>query len=212
MNFKFGLLVCLIFLWTLVFGCRSVDKNVDIYSQKAPETFKAKFITTKGEIEITAQREFSPLAVDRFYQLIISGYFTNLPFYRGVPNFVIQFGTLDTILDNKWSEHIILDEPVKKSNDVGTIAFARAGKNTRGTQLFINLKNNARLDTVSYGETLGFPAFGWVSKGMEVVNKICVDYNDEPRKKLDSTVKDVNSFLKTNFPNLDYIKSAYVIK
>jgi cyclophilin family peptidyl-prolyl cis-trans isomerase len=119
---------------------------------------------------------------------------------------------LDTVLDKKWSDHIILDEPVRKSNDIGTLSFARAGKNTRGTQLFINLKNNARLDTVSYGETLGFPAFGWVSGGMDVVKKICVDYNDEPRKKLDSIKEDVDSFLKKNFPDLDYIKKAVILK
>jgi cyclophilin family peptidyl-prolyl cis-trans isomerase len=202
-----------ILLFTFIINsCKTVEKDVDIFTLKAPEQFKAKFLTTKGEIEVTAERKLSPLAVDRFYQLIKSGYFTDIPIYRGVPNFVAQFGTLDSIIDNYWSKQIIEDEPVKKSNDVGTIAFARAEKNTRGSQLFINLKNNARLDTVTYGGVFGFPAFAWVSKGMEVVNKFCTEYNDEPRKKLDSTIKDIPAFLKKEFPNMDYIKSAIIIE
>lgn len=193
-------------------ACKSVEKTTDIFTLKSPENFKAKFLTTKGEIEITAQRNLSPLAVDRFYQLIKSGYFSNIPIYRGVPNFVVQFGTLDTVVDSEWSKHILIDEPVKKSNDVGTIAFARAEKNTRGTQLFINLKNNSRLDTVTYGGVNGFPVFAWVTSGMDVVFKLCIEYNDEPRKKLDSNLKDVNLFLKTNYPNLDYIQKAWIVE
>lgn len=193
-------------------ACKSVENTTDIFTIKSPENFKAKFLTTKGEIEITAQRNLSPLAVDRFYQLIKSGYFSNIPIYRGVPNFVVQFGTLDTVVDNEWSKHILIDEPVKKGNDVGTIAFARAEKNTRGTQLFINLKNNSRLDTVTYGGVNGFPAFAWVTSGMDIVFKLCTEYNDEPRKKLDSNIKDVNLFLKTNYPNLDYIQKAWIVE
>ena len=168
----------ILFLFTSLFltNCSNTKHVTDIFTLKAPEQFKAKFLTTKGEFEVTAERNLSPLAVDRFYQLIKSGYFTDIPIYRGVPNFVAQFGTLDSIIDNYWSKQIIEDEPVKKSNDVGTIAFARAEKNTRGSQLFINLKNNSRLDTVTYGGVFGFPAFAWVSKGMEVVNKFCTEY------------------------------------
>jgi cyclophilin family peptidyl-prolyl cis-trans isomerase len=192
--------------------CRSSEiekKNLEL---KAPEIFKAKFETSKGDFEITAERKFSPLAVDRFYQLIKSGYFTDITIYRVVPNFVAQFGTLDTNLDNAWSSHILNDEPVIKSNDTGTVAFARAGKNSRGTQLFINLKNNARLDTVSYGETLGFPAFAYVSKGMDIVNLFYKGYGDEPRQKLDSAISNIPKFIKKNYPNLDYIKSAVIIE
>lgn len=186
-----------------------IDK--ELLQTKSPEIFVSKFETSKGDFEVTAERKYSPLAVDRFYQLIKSDYFTNITIYRVMQNFVAQFGTLDTTLDNAWSANILLDEPVLKSNDIGTIAFARAGKNSRGTQLFINLKNNSRLDTVSYGETLGFPAFAYVSKGMEVVNQFYNGYGDEPRLKMDSTIKDIPEFIKKNYPKLDYIKKAYII-
>jgi len=186
--------------------------NSLILKEIAPEKFLVKFETTKGNFEITIEKKYSPLAVDRFYQLVKSNYFTDISFYRVVANFVAQFGTLDTLLDNAWSANVMYDEPVLKGNDAGTIAFARAGMNSRGSQLFINLKNNQRLDTIFYGDTKGFPAFGTVSKGMDVVLKLFSGYIDEPRQKLDSTVKNVPEFLKKNFPNLDYIKKAYLVQ
>ncbi len=183
----------------------------ELLSLASPEKFSVQFETTKGNFIIIAERKFSPLAVDRFYQLIKCNYFTDIPIYRAVPNFVIQFGTLDTVLDNAWSKHILVDEPVLKSNETGTISFARAGVNSRGTQLFINLKNNVRLDTVTYGGVNGFPAFGIVSSGMEVINSVFTGYNDEPRIKLNSFEGNINEMLKSEFPNLDYIKRAYIV-
>ena len=210
---KFRILLIGIFLISAIVTLTGFSNkiSVDILQLKAPEKFKAKFETTKGDFEITAERKLSPLAVDRLYQLIKSGYFKDIPIYRVAPKFVAQFGTLDTLLDNAWSENVIIDEPVLKSNETGTISFARAGKNSRGSQLFINLRNNARLDTVSYGQTLGFPVVAYVSDGMDVVKDFYDGYNDEPRNKMDSTVTNVPEYLKKNFPKLDYIKSAVII-
>lgn len=193
-----------------VANCQMPDK--DILSQKAPEKFSARFETTKGVFEIQAERNLSPLAVDRLYQLIKSNYFTNIPYYRAVKDFVVQFGTMDSIVDNEWSKHIIPDEPVMASNTKGAMSFARAGKETRGTQLFINLKDNSRLDTVSYGETLGFPVIAHVSKGLDVIDSIYTGYKDAPREMIDSTVTDIPAFLKLKFPKLDYIIKASIIK
>jgi peptidyl-prolyl cis-trans isomerase A (cyclophilin A) len=211
MKFRFlQIIITLIFaVFTLIAASNRIDPG--ILKLKAQDKFKVKFETTKGNFEITAERKLSPLAVDRLYQLVKSGYFTDIPIYRVMKNFVAQFGTVDGNLDSAWSKYIIQDEPVLKSNNTGTVSFARAGKNTRGTQLFINLKNNARLDTVTYGETLGFPVFAYVSSGMEVVNQFYNGYGAEPRLKLDSITNNVQEFIKKNYPNLDYIKKAYLI-
>lgn len=209
-------LPCLFAVFLIISSCsvkRPVVKgyNPELLELKAPEKFSVQFETTKGNFIVIAERKLSPLAVDRFYQLIKSNYFTDIPIYRGVPNFVIQFGTLDTILDNAWSKHVLADEPVMKSNETGTLSFARAEVNSRGSQLFINLKNNVRLDTVTYGGVNGFPAFGVVSSGMEVVNSIFTGYNDEPRQKLASYTGNINEMLKIEFPELDYIKRVVIV-
>jgi peptidyl-prolyl cis-trans isomerase A (cyclophilin A) len=203
------LLICLCAVGVLFAQEKRID--TEILKLKAPEKFVVKFETTKGDFEITAERNLSPLAVDRFYQLVKSKYFTKIPLYRCVPDFVAQFGSVDTLIYGPWEKEILLDEPVLSSNLAGTIAFARAGKNTRSCQLYINFKDNIRLDTIP-GETKGFPVFGFVSKGMDVVKSFYTGYQDEPRKKMDSTIKDVPAYLKKNYPELDYIKKAYVLE
>src|SRR5204863_5073801 len=41
---------------------------------KAPETYKAKFETTKGDFVIQVTKSWAPLGADRVYNLVKSGY------------------------------------------------------------------------------------------------------------------------------------------
>ena len=112
---------------------------------KAPETFKAQFDTTKGKFTIEVTRSLSPNGADRFYNLVRSGYFKDVAFFRVIPGFMCQFGIHgDPDVSAKWREATIADDPVKGSNTRGTITFATAGPNTRTTQLFINFGNNSQ--------------------------------------------------------------------
>ncbi|MEK7821642.1 MAG: peptidylprolyl isomerase, partial [Planctomycetota bacterium] len=52
------------------------------------------------------------------------------------------------------------------TNARGTITFATGGPNTRTTQLFINYRDNGRLDG------MGFSHFGKVVEGMEAVGRL----------------------------------------
>jgi len=184
---------------------------VKIHKQiSAPAKYKVLFLTTKGEFMVEIDKSMSPLAADRLFQLVRSNYFNNIPIYRVVPNFVVQFGTLDGKLDSAWSKEIINDEPVKMSNLKGTLAFARAGKNSRGTQLFININNNSRLDTVSYGETLGFPPFGNVISGMEIVEILYNGYGNTILKQLDTLKGNIPEYVRNNYPKIDYIINAVI--
>lgn len=204
-------ILSLLLLVFLSYNCSfGIEIPKEIIELKSPDAFIAVFETSKGDFEVKIEKKYSPLAVDRLYQLIKTNYFNNVFFYRCVPNFVVQFGTLDEKLDSAWSKYIIKDEPVKMSNDTGTISFARAGKDTRGTQLFINIKNNSRLDTVSYGETLGFPPFGKVIKGFDVILKLNFDYGDEPRKQLENVNQDAEKFIRSKYPKLDFIKRVFI--
>src|SRR5690349_4591896 len=132
---------------------------------KAPESFKAKFETTKGNFTIEVTRSLAPNGADRFYNLVQSGYFKDLAFFRVISGFMCQFGIHgDPKVAAAWRSAQIPDDPVKGSNTRGAITFATAGPNTRTTQLFINFGNNARLDG------MGFSPFGKVSEGMDVVD------------------------------------------
>jgi peptidyl-prolyl cis-trans isomerase A (cyclophilin A) len=180
-------------------------------TEKAPETFKVQFDTTKGKFTIEVTRSLSPNGADRFYNLVRSGYFKDVAFFRVVPGFMCQFGVHgDPGVSAKWSGASIADDPVKGSNTRGTITFATAGPNTRTTQLFINFGDNSRLDG------MGFSPFGKVMEGMDVVDKIDGEYGDLPQMgghgPDPGRIEMVgNAYLKKDFPNLDYIKSATIL-
>jgi len=176
----------------------------------APSVFTVEFITTKGNVLIEAKREYSPLAADRFYYLVKNNYYCENRFFRVVPKFVVQWGMKGIPgIDKLWDTLGIFDEPVKLSNTKGTIAFARSVQNSRSNQLFINLEDNTRLDTSTYNNVNGFPAFGKVIKGMGIIESINAEYKQLPNQ--DSIMVKGNSYLNNNFPNLDYIISTKII-
>ncbi|HSY19852.1 MAG TPA: peptidylprolyl isomerase, partial [Candidatus Acidoferrales bacterium] len=177
---------------------------------QAPETFKAQFDTTKGQFTIEVTRSLSPNGADRFYNLVRSGFFTDIAFFRVIPGFMCQFGIHgDPAVSAKWREANIGDDPVKGSNVRGAITFATAGPGTRTTQLFINFGDNVNLD----GQ--GFSPFGKVTEGMDVVDKINSEYGEGApggRGPDQGRIQgEGNAYLKKDFPNLDYIKSATVV-
>jgi peptidyl-prolyl cis-trans isomerase A (cyclophilin A) len=179
-------------------------------TEKAPDSFKVRFDTTKGAITIQVTRSQAPNGADRFYNLVHSGYFKDIAFFRVIPGFMCQFGIHgDPKVAAAWQQATIPDDAVKASNTRGAITFATAGPNTRTTQLFINFGNNSNLD----GQ--GFSPFGKVSEGMDVVDKINGEYGEGAPggrgPNQGQLQAEGNAFLKKDFPNLDYIKSASIL-
>jgi cyclophilin family peptidyl-prolyl cis-trans isomerase len=181
--------------------------------EKAPEYFKARFETTQGNFDIEAKREWSPEGVDRLYQLIKSEFYTDIAIFRVVPNFVAQFGIHnDSILNSSWSKYKVNDEPIIEKNYKGTISFARGGPKSRTTQIFINLRDNNRLDEIDYSGVKGFPVVAKVTEGMENVMKLYNGYGDKLGFKQDSIQKRGNDFIKRKYPKVDFIYKAYLVK
>jgi peptidyl-prolyl cis-trans isomerase A (cyclophilin A) len=180
---------------------------------KAPDILRVKFVTTKGDFVIEADRGFAPLGADRFYNLVKSGFFTNARFFRVVSGFMAQFGIpASPALNKAWQNSNIQDDPVLQSNRPGMVTFAKSSApNSRSTQIFINLVDNgSKLDNQ------GFAPFGMVLEGMEVVQKLYSGYGDMPSMGghgPDPTLiqSQGNAYLDKNFPNLDTIKSATII-
>jgi len=176
-------------------------------TKQARENFVARFETTKGNIDIEIERKLSPKAVDRFYQLVKYNFFEDGTFYRVVPNFVAQFGNTDTIVSNQWKKTIIEDEPVIAGNNKGALSFARAGKNTRDLDLFINLKDNHRLDTINSNGVVGFPSFGIVVGGMNIVESLYNGYSGETMK--DEEIFNSTKLMRERYPKLDRILNVF---
>ncbi len=186
--------------------------NPRIASEKAPESFKAKFETTKGSFVIEVTRDWSPLGADRFYNLVKVGFFTDVTFFRAIKGFMVQFGLHgDPKVSAAWRVATIKDEPVLQSNKPGYVTFAKTGQpNSRSTQFFINYGSNSGLDRQ------GFSPFGRVVEGMEVVNSLHQGYGEgAPRGRGPSQQKIGEmgtKYLRADFPKLDYIKSASIVK
>jgi peptidyl-prolyl cis-trans isomerase A (cyclophilin A) len=177
--------------------------------EKAPDTYKVKFDTTRGVFTLTVTRSWAPLEADRFYSLVKHHFFDNASFFRVVPNFVVQFGISPIpAVSAAWENQDIHDDPNTQSNKRGTIVFAQTGApNSRGTQVFINLKDNAQLD--HYGQ--GFAPFGMVDgNGMNVVEMMYEGYGDSAGPDQDQIKKQGDPYLKKGWPKLDYIKSATI--
>jgi peptidyl-prolyl cis-trans isomerase A (cyclophilin A) len=178
------------------------DKATD----KAPAKFKVKFSTTKGDFVVEVTRAWAPLGADRFYNLVKLGFFTDIGFFRVVPDFVVQFGIHGNPKVSKvWKNASIKDDKKSKhSNKKGTLTFAKGGPDSRTTQLFINYKDNARLDE------MGFPPIGQVIEGMDAVEAINQEYREKPEQAM--IEHSGNSYLRDIFTRLDYIKSATLVK
>lgn len=192
-------------------GCQGKTFDPAYLEEKAPAEFTIRFETTKGDFDVRIHTIWSPLAADRLYQLVNHHYFDYAIFYRVTADYVAQFGSSNRMLTSQWMANPVPDEPVLQSNKRGTITFARAGKDNRGSDLFINLSDNTRLDTTEHLGVRGYPPLGEVILGMDVVEKLFDVYGDDLMQETDRMYSDRNGFMQA-YPGLDYVKKAYLIE
>lgn len=177
----------------------------------APDSFVVRFATTRGDIDLKVHRDWAPRGADRIYGLVQHRYFDGARFFRAVPNFVVQFGiAAEPTATAAVRERRIPDDSVLRSNVRGTLSFAAAGPNTRTSQLFFNLKDNQRLDR------LGFAVLGQVVAGIEVMDSLYTGYGEgAPRGQgptQDRITKEGEAYLSKDFPLLDQIKHATIVR
>ncbi len=175
--------------------------------EEAPAVFKVKMDTTKGEVLVEVHKDWAPLGAQRFYELVRRGFFTDIRIFRMVPGFVAQFGISgNPNVAGVWLDRNIQDDPVKETNSKGTITFAMGGPNTRTTQIFINLADNGKLDS------MGFAPFAKITQGMQAVESWNSKYTEQPTKMQENMQMQGNAFLDQAFPGLDSIKSATIVE
>jgi peptidyl-prolyl cis-trans isomerase A (cyclophilin A) len=183
--------------------------------EQAPDTFDVEFDTTVGKFSMHCVRDWAPHGADRFYNLVQIDYFGDVAFFRAVKNFVVQFGIHgDPDVTAAWRKANIEPDEVKESNKKGTLTYAQAGRPagkgmtaaSRATQLFINLKDNPRLDG------MGFAPVCEVTEGMDVVAKIHNGYGERAGRDQANITRKGNKYLRDKYPLLDYIKSAKIVE
>ena len=125
-----------------------------------------QFVTDVGEMTFAIYPQAAPNAAKRFLELVSSGFYDNTPIFRVVPGFVAQFGINWRPKHKDWKENNFKDDPSLFKLDEGTLAFAKAGKDTNSCQVFINYGENSRL-----AKNGGFSTFGKVVSNFDVAKK-----------------------------------------
>lgn len=178
-------------------------------TETAPADFRVRLETSEGDVVLQVHRSWSPNGADRFYNLVKNGFYDDTRIYRVLPGFMAQFGLNgDGRINVAWRNSIIVDDPVTQSNTRGRVSFAKGGPNSRTTEVFINLRDNATLDE------RGFSPFGEVVEGMDVVDRFYDGYGDGPPRGDGPYQAQVqvqgNTYLDASFPELTRIVRATV--
>merc|ERR550537_431559 len=140
---------------------------------------KAIFDTTVGSFKAEIFLDRVPLTASNFIDLCRSGFYNGLHFHRVIPDFMNQFGCpyskdpyspdagtgnpddgqFENLVTNRTERRVkggnIKDEFISKdSNVTGSLSMANTGApNSGGSQFFLNVNDNPRLDWFSGGSS-----------------------------------------------------------
>ncbi len=176
----------------------------------AADSFLVRIETSKGAMDLMVRSAWAPRGAARLGELVLDAYYDGGRFFRVLPGFVVQWGLAATpTMTATWLPRRISDDPVKETNRRGTVTYAMGGRDTRTTQLFINLRDNARLDG------MGFAPVGEIVAGLTVVDSLHAGYGEgAPMGKgpsQDRITKEGEAYLAAAFPLLDTVVSMRVV-
>lgn len=183
------------------------------WTRPAPEVSHLRFETSKGEFVLELNRAWGPIGADRLYNLARLGYYDNTRFHRVRAGYIAQFGLHgDSAVNAAWKGRHLQDDPPRSTNTRGTFAFSYAGPgnpNTRNTQIYINLADNARNDAEP------FTILGTVIEGMTVVDSLFAGYGEESgsgvrQGRQGPLERGGNAFMDRMYPLLDRIRRGSV--
>jgi peptidyl-prolyl cis-trans isomerase A (cyclophilin A) len=144
--------------------CAALTNSLPAWAQKV------KLNTSLGDIVVELDAGKAPKSVENFLAYVKAGHYDGTIFHRVIDGFMVQGGGFDTAMTQKpVRAPIPLEAGNGLSNARGTLAMARTNDpNSATAQFFINLVDNARLDSAGGG----YAVFGKVVDGMAVVDKI----------------------------------------
>lgn len=191
-----------------------IDPFPRLLDAPAPDSFAVEVSTSAGDFVVTAHRTWAPHGVDRLYYLVTHHYYDDTRFFRVIKGYVAQFGLSgDPRVAASWVARRIPDDRAQVSNTRGRVSFASSGPESRTTQLFIDLVDNPRLDTLG---TVGFAPVAEVTSGMDVVDRLYQGYGEGPPRGTgpdqDRISREGTAYLQRSYPKLDYILSTRVVK
>lgn len=180
--------------------------------------------TTKGPLSIEVHLAWAPLGAERFLYMVKDQFFsTNVPLFRALKGFLVQFGISgDPKVHKKYMKlgHLKDDPqwlppgpPGREINGVtryqkGYMSYAGAGKNSRDTQLIMAFANNKFLGggspwEVPWGQVVGDVSF-------QTMSKIYTGYGEKPSQgKIMNRGAD---YIKEEFPLIDFMNACMIVR
>ncbi|MBN1433650.1 peptidylprolyl isomerase [Candidatus Fermentibacterales bacterium] len=122
--------------------------------------------TTEGSFTVELWRDVAPITCASFCHLAETGFYEGIRFHRVIPAFVAQAGCPEGN-GTGGPGYVLPNERSLERYEAGVVGMADAGPDTGGSQFFVMLDRCSRLDG-------RYTAFGRVSHGMDVVERISV--------------------------------------
>ena len=193
MKKKFFLFVLIIAACFMITGCEDEEENEMVTGKVNVEIV----VKDMGKIELELDADTAPITVNNFVNLVKNKFYDGLTFHRIIEGFMIQGGDplgngtggSSTNIKGEFAANGVENNI---SHVRGVISMARNGfdYNSASSQFFIVHKDSTFLDG-------NYAAFGHVTSGMEVVDKIA-----EGAKVED----DNGTVLKENQPTIEKIR------
>jgi len=134
---------------------------------------RVRIVTTEGNIYLELYPEWAPLTVENFLNLANRGYYDNNPWFRIVPDFVVQTG--DPTGNGEGDAGFMIpaeENPIEQDSYVISMGLnytnppnAHAIRDSAGTQFYITLSPQLHLDR-------DFTVFGKVIGGSDVLGRL----------------------------------------
>lgn len=188
---KKSIVIFLVIALFIVISSYLTGKNTKVETDYLKGKYNIEIkIKDYGVIDATLDADNTPITVTNFIDLVKSGYYNGLKFHRIINGFMMQGGegTSKKTIKGEFSNNGINN---KISHVRGTISMARSSApDSASTQFFIVQSDSTYLDG-------NYAAFGTVTKGMDVVDKVCEF----------AIVEDDNGTVsEENQPIIEYIK------
>lgn len=209
MLYSLSCLIMILSLTVFISGCDnkstsndSSNSNSNIKKEEKKEYMTGKHnikieVEDYGDIEVELDADTAPITVTNFIKLTKEGFYDGLTFHRIIDGFMIQGGDplgngtggSDEKIKGEFARNGVTNNISHKR---GVISMARASysMDSASSQFFIVQKDSDFLD----GQ---YAAFGHVTSGMDVVDKICdkvevIDDNGTTLKKDQPIIKKIS--------------------
>jgi peptidyl-prolyl cis-trans isomerase A (cyclophilin A) len=150
----------------------------DLFAPPPPPTVQVAMHTSMGDIVLELDRAHAPRTVANFLRYVREKHYDETKFYRVVPGFVIQAGSLGADgVGHPDHEPIPLEANNGLKNLRGSISMARnEAPVSAQAEYFIVLADNPGLDPApdDMENKTGYAVFGHVISGMDVVDRIAM--------------------------------------